>query len=285
MAKAINYIGKIFGNREIISNTCQEKDWIKLGLKVPSQDRQKKYKLTKCLRCGTILPSDLINLRRQPPKRCAFCSGIGYKGSNPNLLKTNNVYINCNDGRTEIIIYYKDKPYSCYIDTKNVEKVQKYKWRLSKKRNKFYAVTGQQRDNSQMYLHNYLMDDHTKKYQVDHKDGNSLNNTLQNLRIVTTLENQQNYQNVRIDNEIGIRGISYSKRDNKYKVDFSFNHKRYYTKSWDTIEEAIYCRKVFEDYFNFNMLQNNPEIKKYNQLPKNKQIEIFNYVHSKISGN
>lgn len=127
-----------------------------------------------------------------------------------------------------------------------------------------------------------LRDDIPEGYEVDHIDGNSLNNRKSNLRIVTRLQNIQNSK-VRIDNQIGIRGISYSKYERKYVVDFSFNNVRYYFKHWDTIEEAVYCRKFAEEYFDLHILKNNPLKDKYLDLDSDKINEIKNHTYDSIN--
>lgn len=127
-----------------------------------------------------------------------------------------------------------------------------------------------------------LRDDIPEGYEVDHIDGNSLNNRKSNLRIVTRLQNIQNSK-VRIDNQIGIRGISYSKNERKYIVDFYFNNVRYYFKHWDTIEEAVYCRKFAEEYFDLHILENNPLKDKYLDLDSDNISEIKNHTYDSIN--
>lgn len=276
----IDYTGQIFGNREIIKNECSDEDFIALGMKIPSISTRNSYKLTKCLICGKILPASIKNLRKNPPKRCCFCSGIGYKG----IKKiTRNSYLELEDCY-EIIISFKDTTISCYIDKKDKELVEQYQWRISQKKNKYYVVTGQANKKTLLYLHNLLMNkmEHNDGNEVDHIDGNSLNNRRNNLRIISRLENIQN-TSARIDNQIGIRGICKTK--NKYKVDFSFNNVRYYFKDWDTIEEAIYCRIIAEEFCDLHIAEKNPLVKQYLTLTPKKQQDIKQYVSNKILGN
>lgn len=134
-----------------------------------------------------------------------------------------NIYIefeNC----YEIIIFFKNTTVSCYIDKEDKEKVSQYNWRISQKKNKYYAVSGQSKKGTLLYMHNLLMDRIKPQdgLEVDHLDGNSLNNRKNNLRIVSRLENIYN-TNARIDNKIGIRGVCKTK--NKFKTDFSHNKK------------------------------------------------------------
>ena len=265
-----DYVGLIFGNREIIKNECSDEDFLNNGLKLPSPTTRNEYKLTKCLNCGHILPASIKTIRRSLPKKCSFCSGIGYKGT---LTLNRNVYVEAKDCY-EVIIAYKNTSVTAYIDKDDYEKVKQYNWRINQKKNKYYIVTGQSKNKTLLYLHNLIMNNyiHKDNYEVDHIDGNSLNNRKENLRIVSRLENIQN-TSVRIDNQIGIRGVSKSR--NKYKVDFHYNNKRYYFKDWKTIEEAVYCRLIAEQLCNLHIAEKNPLVEQYLTLSLDQQNEIY----------
>lgn len=276
----VDYTGQVIGTREIIKNSCTDEDFTSVGMKIPAQSTRSSYKLTKCLNCGKIFPSSIKVLKRCPPKKCSFCSGIGFKGT---ATITRNTYGEQEDC-FEISICYKDTTISCYIDKDDKDKVAQYSWRISQKKNKYYAVTGQAKNNTLVYMHNLIMGrtDFSDGNEVDHIDGNSLNNRKSNLRVISRLENIQNVS-VRIDNQIGIRGVCKSR--NKYKVDFSFSGVRYYFRDWDTIEEAVYCRKIAEELCDLHILERNPLAQEYLTLDENTKKNIYDYVSSKILGN
>lgn len=180
---------------------------------------------------------------------------------------------------------YKDMWYTSYIDKDDYEKVSSRHWRASHKKNKIYAVSGSKAKDNVVYLHNFVMNyTYQDKKEVDHIDGNSLNNRKTNLRVVDRQVNIDNTK-VRIDNKIGIRGVSYSSRDKIYVTDFSYHGQRFYFKRWKTLEEAVYCRKFAEEYFGIETLSKNPLAQQYLTLSTEKVEEIKQYVHSKISGN
>ncbi len=52
---------------------------------------------------------------------------------------------------------------------------------------------------------------------IDHKDGNTKNNQIENLRECTYPENNQNAK-IRKDNISGVKGVSWSTRERKWKV-------------------------------------------------------------------
>lgn len=164
-------------------------------------------------------------------------------------------------------IQYKDMWYDFYIDKDDKEKIQARHWRVSHKKNKVYAVSGNVKIGN-IYLHNFISNyTHQDGYEVDHIDGNSFNNRKSNLRIVSRLQNIQNVS-ARIDNKIGIRGIVFHKEWHSYTVDFSFNKKRFYFPHWKSLQEAVWCRKTCEEYFGLEMLNRNPIAQKYLNLPK-----------------
>lgn len=76
--------------------------------------------------------------------------------------------------------------------------------------------------------------------EVDHIDGNKLNNQKNNLRICRRHENQRN-KSVRKDNKIGFKGVVASKR--KFKSYISVSGKTKYLGCFKTPEEAheVYC--------------------------------------------
>ena len=275
----MNYTGQIFGNRKVIRDYCNNEDWTKLNLKIPK--RTKDYKLTKCLNCGAILPSLLKNLICQPPKRCVFCSNIGNHSAVETKVNSWTLYDNyavCNIFNSKNVI-------SFYIDIDDYELAKKYIWRISKKKRKYYIVTGSFKKNTAKYLHELVYGEHQQGYEIDHIDGNSLNNRKENLRLVSHQENVDNIRATRIDNQIGIRGIAYDKRGKCYVVDFNYHGKRYYTKRWKTLPEAVWCRYCFEDYFNIPAIKRNPLAEEYFILPESKRNEIQEYVLNIILGN
>ena len=277
MNKIYDYTGQRFGNRIIIKNECDDEDWIKIEKPIPKE--KGKYRLSKCTNCGAVLPIQIANIQKHPPKRCMFCSNIGNHynidtGLNSWVLKEDIALCN---------IIFQNEVITFVVDANKYDEVKQYKWRISKKKNKYYVVTGSGYKNNMQYLHQLIFGSVREGFEIDHIDGNSLNNRLSNLRMVTHLENIDNLRATRIDNTIGVRGISYDKRNGKFTVDFHYHGDRFYVKAWDTPEEAIYCRRCFEDYFGFELVKSNPQADLYQLRSKTKKKEIEKYVLEKIS--
>lgn len=68
------------------------------------------------------------------------------------------------------------------------------------------------------------------KLIVDHVDGNKLNNSLDNLRVVTQQENAHNM--------IHCKGYCFNKQSQKYHAQIRLNHKTIYLGSFNTRWEA-----------------------------------------------
>ena len=72
--------------------------------------------------------------------------------------------------------------------------------------------------------------DISRDNQVDHIDNNTINNNIENLRIVNHSENQQNRPST--------KGYYWCKKSQKYRAQIRVNYKNYNLGSYDTIDEA-----------------------------------------------
>lgn len=78
----------------------------------------------------------------------------------------------------------------------------------------------------------YILDD-----EVDHFDGNILNNQRLNLRPATHMENMRNTK-IQVNNVSGFKGVYYRKERNKWISTIQVAGKRIYLGYFDTSEEA-----------------------------------------------
>ena len=73
--------------------------------------------------------------------------------------------------------------------------------------------------------------------QVDHIDGNTLNNHIENLRQSTNSENSQNSK-LSINNKSGVKGVCWHKTYKKWVANIQTPNKRYTIGYFDKIEKA-----------------------------------------------
>lgn len=77
---------------------------------------------------------------------------------------------------------------------------------------------------------------------IDHIDRNSMNDRIENLRLVTQSQNAFN-SSLKKTNKFGHRGIAYESRTNKYTAQIGMLGKHIHLGTFDTIEEAIAARR------------------------------------------
>ena len=79
--------------------------------------------------------------------------------------------------------------------------------------------------------------------EIDHIDGNGLNNRWNNLREVTPTENQRNARK-RSDNTSGTTGVGWHKQRQKWKAQIRINGTQKHLGYFDSKEEAIWAREA-----------------------------------------
>ena len=121
--------------------------------------------------------------------------------------------------------------------------------------------------------------------QVDHISGDTHDNRKCNLREVTIQENMLNLQK-KSNNTSGIRGVSFDKKRNRWKTDFTFQKQRYYLMNRDLKEEAVYQRYLCEKLVlkNFRNEANDALYNSYiDKISEKRKAEIKEYVINKLN--
>lgn len=147
------------------------------------------------------------------------------------------------------------------IDDDDYEKLSKIKWYYRK--NEGYAVGNLPSPEKGVYpkvlMHRYIMDA-PKGKQVDHINGNKLDNRKSNLRIATASTNKANC-GLRKSNTSGYKGVSIQKgRTKKWaaqiKVDYNRIHLGYfYTKEEAALAYNEAALKYFGEFAKLNILK------------------------------
>lgn len=95
---------------------------------------------------------------------------------------------------------------------------------------------------------------------IDHIDGDSLNNNIDNLRACTLSENNKNVQPLSNNTESGYTGIYWDSDADRWRVKWSFNYKNksksfYPSKLYPTLDFDIAKEKALQDAFEFRLQQ------------------------------
>jgi hypothetical protein len=83
----------------------------------------------------------------------------------------------------------------------------------------------------------FMMQNGYLPIEVDHIDGNKLNNKIENLRPATVAQNAQNRKLVKT-NTSGVKNVSWSKVRNKWVVSILCNNSKNYIGAFDDLELA-----------------------------------------------
>lgn len=107
------------------------------------------------------------------------------------------------------------------VDLEDFEWLSKFKWNANNKNGKFYAARSS--DGTTVYAHRLLLK--TDQRQVDHINGDSLDNRKANLRACSHGENQMNRIN-RKPTKSGIKGVKkhYGKWQARIRIDGQLKH-------------------------------------------------------------
>jgi len=94
-------------------------------------------------------------------------------------------------------------------------------------------------------LHRFLFN--AGDLEIDHANGNGLDNRRENLRVATNGQNVCN-QGIRRSNTAGFKGVSWYKRAGKWRASIGLAGKKRHLGLYDTAEaaHAAYCRAALE---------------------------------------
>lgn len=142
----------------------------------------------------------------------------------------------CGDGSA---IVHLDKGYSCIVDEVDLEWIRPRRWRPKKdKYGYIYVASWRRRDDGKQVdeLLHRLITNATSGQKVDHKNGNTLDNRRENLRVCSNAENIRNQKTHSDKKTAKAKGVY--KVEGKYVAQIMRNYKKYYLGKFDTEAEA-----------------------------------------------
>ena len=216
--KSKDYIGKKFGRLTVL-----EKTNIKSG----------NTYLYKCqCDCGNICYKNIYNLTSGHIRSC----GCLYKRG---ITKNHYEF----DEKCAYI-YVTNRKEPAIIDIEDYEKVEKYRWTRTTRN---YTISNPIINGKpqKIYLHRLIMGVENKKTKlnVDHINGNPLDNRKSNLRFATQM---QNSWNKKPSNTLGVAGVREVRNAKIWNARIIVNYKVIHLGNYRDINDAIKARKEEE---------------------------------------
>jgi len=145
------------------------------------------------------------------------------------------------------------------VDDEDFEILSQWKWSLSNgyATRRLKRLNGKQRDQK---MHRFLMGE-PKGKQIDHINGNKLDNRKSNLRICSIRQNRYNMPQ-RSDNKSGYKGVYWCNQAKKWIARIRFENRLYYLGRFTDPKLAAFAYdkaalKFFKEFafLNFNKIQ------------------------------
>lgn len=139
------------------------------------------------------------------------------------------------------------------VDDSDYDFLNKWRWFAHKAGNKYYASRTVKGKTIKMHR---ILTGALKSEEVDHIDGNSLNNQRKNLRICTRSQNLFNKTKQK-NNTSGFKGVSWCERDKVWRAQIDANKIVHRLGDFLTKEEAYeaYCKACIKYHGEFNNLK------------------------------
>jgi hypothetical protein len=136
------------------------------------------------------------------------------------------------------------------VDEEDFDYLNQWRWRIN---TNGYAVKGE--SISRNLMHRILLNDPIN-LQVDHRNGDKLDNRKENLRICTSSQNKMNV-GIKSNNTSTYKGVSFDKFRNKYRACIMVNKKTISLGRFDSPIDAAHAydeaaKKYFGEFAKLN---------------------------------
>lgn len=147
---------------------------------------------------------------------------------------------------------------SVKVDDEDYDFLNQYKWHLTSKgyaARRVHYPSSRKNPIAKIFLMHRIVSFADNGYQVDHINGDKLDNRKQNLRLCSNSQNHMN-KGVQSNSTTGYKGVSFERSINRYRAYLNLNGKRYNLKTFKTPEEAAqaYNTKAKELFGEFALL-------------------------------
>jgi hypothetical protein len=141
------------------------------------------------------------------------------------------------------------------VDNDDFPLLSRYRWHFGSDAVAFTRIAGRK---DKMPVHRLIMNPR-KDLEVDHINGNKLDNQKSNLRICTHGQNGKNHK-LNKNNTSGYKGVSWSKTRKKWESYIKVNYKRIKLGFYDDKKQAALAyntaaQKHFKEFANLNVIK------------------------------
>lgn len=133
------------------------------------------------------------------------------------------------------------KGYAAIVDDEDFERVAQWRWCALVGKYTVYAMRNSGKKGF-IYMHRFLMNAPSGA-EVDHKNGNGIDNRRTNLRLGTKAQNQHNSK-CKKHNKLGVKGVTFIKSTGKFHAKIRANKKTVFSAYFKTVEAAKAARDV-----------------------------------------
>lgn len=141
------------------------------------------------------------------------------------------------------------------VDDEDFEKLSKYKWRADRGNSTFYAARLVEKGRN-IRMHRQILGVTDPKMDVDHKNGNGIDNRRSNLRVCSRSLNNAN-RAVQSNSGSGIKGVFWDKERNKWQVKIGYERKVFNLGRFSDLTTAVKAyndkaKELFGDFARLN---------------------------------
>lgn len=162
----------------------------------------------------------------------------------------------------EVVVYNRNCQENgrFFIDIDDIDKIRVFKWYMSESNYGKRYIACSNVNGKKTYIHHFITGFTYNKsvdLEVDHVNGDSLDNRKSNLRVVSHAQNNRNQRKNPSNNKSGIIGIFWDKQRHKWRSEIVVNRKSIYIGRFDNLDDAIFARKEAElKYFDKDKVVN-----------------------------
>ena len=125
----------------------------------------------------------------------------------------------CKDNKMKTIPLTQEQ--FAIVDDEDFDWLNKFKWCAEKNKNTFYAARG--RNKKRVLMHREILNP-LPKMQIDHRNGNGLDNRRYNLRVCTDSENK--FNQTKRGCLFRYKGVRLAPKSRRWEARIQFNKKR-----------------------------------------------------------